>query len=122
MTSSLRTTVIGSYPVPEWLRAFPNSMNLRDAVMVVMKSQELAGIDVIADGELSRFDVSHPETNGMIDYFVACRDRSVLSQGTGSLSQPPGFAFRAAGVVEGHWRAAQPAAGVRIGPVAHVVP
>src|SRR5512134_3307781 len=71
MTASVRTTVIGSYPVPEWLRALPNSVNLRDAVMVVMKSQELAGIDVIADGELSRFDVNHPETNGMIDYFIA---------------------------------------------------
>jgi len=45
-------------------------VNLRDAVMVVMKSQELAGIDVISDGELSRFDVSHPETNGMIEYFI----------------------------------------------------
>jgi 5-methyltetrahydropteroyltriglutamate--homocysteine methyltransferase len=70
MSQQIQTTVVGSYPVPEWLRAYPNSMNLRDAVMVVMKSQELAGIDVIADGELSRFDVSHPETNGMIDYFV----------------------------------------------------
>ena len=38
--------------------------------MVVMKTQELAGIDVISDGELSRFDVNHPETNGMIDYFI----------------------------------------------------
>lgn len=70
MTNPIRTTVVGSYPVPEWLRAFPNSVNLRDAVMVVMKSQELAGLDVISDGELSRFDVNHPETNGMIDYFV----------------------------------------------------
>jgi 5-methyltetrahydropteroyltriglutamate--homocysteine methyltransferase len=38
--------------------------------MVVLKTQELAGLDLIADGELSRFDPSHPETNGMIDYFV----------------------------------------------------
>src|SRR5688572_32329871 len=48
----------------------PNHVNLRDAVMVVMKSQELAGIDVISDGELTRFDVNHPETNGMIEYFI----------------------------------------------------
>ena len=66
----IQTTVVGSYPVPDWLRAMPTRDNLRDAVMVVMKSQELAGIDVISDGELSRFDVNHPETNGMIDYFV----------------------------------------------------
>ena len=39
-------------------------------VMVVLKTQELAGIDLISDGELSRFDVSHPQTNGMIDYFI----------------------------------------------------
>ena len=36
MTANIRTTVIGSYPVPDWLRALPNSVNLRDAVMVVM--------------------------------------------------------------------------------------
>ncbi len=42
--------------------------------MVVLKTQELAGIDVIADGELNRFNPSHPETNGMIDYFVSQMD------------------------------------------------
>ena len=42
--------------------------------MVVLKTQELAGIDVVADGELNRFDPSHPETNGMIDYFVSKMD------------------------------------------------
>jgi 5-methyltetrahydropteroyltriglutamate--homocysteine methyltransferase len=39
-------------------------------MLVVLKTQELAGIDVVADGELYRWDVNHPETNGMIDYFV----------------------------------------------------
>ncbi len=29
-----------------------------------------AGIDLPTDGELYRFDVNHPDTNGMIDYFV----------------------------------------------------
>jgi 5-methyltetrahydropteroyltriglutamate--homocysteine methyltransferase len=43
---------------------------LRDALLVVLKTQELAGLDVISDGELSRFDVNHPETNGMIEYFI----------------------------------------------------
>jgi 5-methyltetrahydropteroyltriglutamate--homocysteine methyltransferase len=42
--------------------------------MVVLKTQELAGLDVIADGELNRFDPSHPETNGMIDYFISRMD------------------------------------------------
>lgn len=68
--SEIKTTVVGSYPIPLWLAAMPNAGNLRDAVLVVLKTQELAGIDVVADGELSRFDVGHPDTNGMIDWFV----------------------------------------------------
>lgn len=68
---SIKTTVVGSYPIPSWLAATPTTANLRDAVLVVLKSQELAGLDVISDGELSRFNVNHPETNGMIEYFVA---------------------------------------------------
>jgi 5-methyltetrahydropteroyltriglutamate--homocysteine methyltransferase len=67
---AILTTVVGSYPIPAWLAAFPNSVSVRDAILVVLKTQELAGIDVIADGELSRFDVNHPETNGMIEYFI----------------------------------------------------
>ena len=67
---SIRTTVVGSYPVPTWLAVQPSKPNLRDAILTVLKTQELAGIDVIADGELSRFNVSHPETNGMIEYFI----------------------------------------------------
>jgi 5-methyltetrahydropteroyltriglutamate--homocysteine methyltransferase len=69
-TAAIRTTVVGSYPVPSWLGAAPTLPNLRDAVMVVLKTQELAGIDVVSDGELTRFDPSHPDTNGMIEYFV----------------------------------------------------
>jgi 5-methyltetrahydropteroyltriglutamate--homocysteine methyltransferase len=36
----------------------------------VIHTQEQAGIDLVCDGELYRFDVNHPETNGMIEYFV----------------------------------------------------
>jgi 5-methyltetrahydropteroyltriglutamate--homocysteine methyltransferase len=66
----IRTTVVGSYPVPDWLVALPSEQALIDATSVVFKTQELAGIDLVADGELYRFDVNHPDTNGMIDYFV----------------------------------------------------
>jgi 5-methyltetrahydropteroyltriglutamate--homocysteine methyltransferase len=65
------TTVVGSYPTPQWLFGNTSRGALRDAIMVVLKTQELAGIDVVADGELNRFDPSHPETNGMIDYFIS---------------------------------------------------
>ncbi len=66
----IKTTVVGSYPVPMWLRVFSNRESLRDAMLAVLKTQELAGIDVVADGELYRWDINHAETNGMIDYFV----------------------------------------------------
>ena len=57
---SIKTTVVGSYPLPAWLAAYPSVPNLRDAILVVLKTQELAGLDVISDGELTRFDVNHP--------------------------------------------------------------
>ena len=64
------TTTVGSYPVPFWLRTFSTKENLQDAVKVIFKTQELAGIDLVVDGELSRWDINHTETNGMIDYFI----------------------------------------------------
>jgi 5-methyltetrahydropteroyltriglutamate--homocysteine methyltransferase len=62
--------VVGSYPVPDWLVALPSEQALLDATRVVIHTQEQAGIDLVCDGELGRFDVNHPETNGMIEYFV----------------------------------------------------
>jgi len=66
----IKTTVVGSYPVPDWLAASPSEQALVDAMRVVIATQEQAGIDVVCDGELYRFDINHPETNGMIEYFV----------------------------------------------------
>ena len=66
----IKTTVVGSYPVPDWLLALPSEQALIDATRVVIHTQEQAGIDLVCDGEFSRFDVNHPETNGMIEYFV----------------------------------------------------
>ena len=66
----IRTTVVGSYPVPDWLAAAPSEQALADATRVVIATQEQAGIDLVCDGELYRFDLNHPETNGMIEYFT----------------------------------------------------
>ena len=41
-----------------------------DATRVVFDIQRQAGIDLPTDGELYRFDINHPDTNGMIDYFI----------------------------------------------------
>src|ERR1700758_1645403 len=64
------TTTVGSYPLPEWLANARGEEARLDATRVVFNLQRQAGIDLPTDGELYRFDVNHPDTNGMIDYFV----------------------------------------------------
>ncbi len=64
------TTTVGSYPVPDWLAASPSEQAVVDATRVIIDIQRQAGIDLPTDGELYRFDVNHPDTNGMIDYFT----------------------------------------------------
>ena len=102
----IKTTVVGSYPIPSWLSALPSTPNLRDAMLVVLKTQEMAGLDVIADGELSRFNVNHPETNGMIEYFItpmAGIHTDFSRQELATFQAQQGMAFRTqpAGVVRG---------------------
>src|SRR6185503_7143226 len=102
----IRTTVVGSYPIPDWLAALPSQQALIDATRVVFKTQEMAGIDVVADGELYRFDTDHPDTNGMIEYFIRPMSgvRSQVTRGDiAEFGRLDGMGFRAepAGVVEG---------------------
>lgn len=100
------TTVVGSYPIPDWLAALPSEQAVTDATRVVLNTQETAGIDLVCDGELYRFDVNHPETNGMIEYFIRPMGgvRSELTfQEIQAFRQQAGMGFRSkpAGIVEG---------------------
>jgi len=62
----LRTTVIGSYPFPSWLEFASQHLNefgsddvremQEDAVIAAIHDQISAGLDVITDGEQTRFD------------------------------------------------------------------
>ena len=67
---AILTTTVGSYPVPDWLAALPSAQALEDATRTVFALQRQAGIDLPVDGELYRFDPDHPDTNGMIEFFV----------------------------------------------------
>jgi 5-methyltetrahydropteroyltriglutamate--homocysteine methyltransferase len=67
---SILTTTVGSYPIPDWLAALPSEQARLDATRVVFDIQRQAGIDLPTDGELYRFDANHPDTNGMIEYFI----------------------------------------------------
>jgi len=100
------TTTVGSYPVPDWLAALPSEQARLDATRVVFDTQRQAGIDLPTDGELYRFDVNHPDTNGMIDYFIrpmaGVRAQVGRSDQEG-FTRESAMAWRrkAAGVVEG---------------------
>jgi 5-methyltetrahydropteroyltriglutamate--homocysteine methyltransferase len=71
----LPTTVVGSYPVPEWMerlkteyfRGKMSHAQLQDvhdmAIKAALRDQELAGIDIVSDGELRR--------DNDLDYFFA---------------------------------------------------
>jgi len=98
------TTTVGSYPVPDWLAALPSEQAVIDATRVIFDIQRQAGIDLPTDGELSRFDVDHPDTNGMIEYFI--RPMAGISSVVGrSITEefakhsPMGFRSKPAGVV-----------------------
>src|SRR3712207_3241914 len=102
----IQTTVVGSYPIPDWLVASPSEQALVDATRVVIHTQEHAGIDIVCDGELYRFDVNHPETNGMIEYFVrpmdGVRTRIGFDEAIAYRGQPGmRFRLRPPGVVDG---------------------
>jgi 5-methyltetrahydropteroyltriglutamate--homocysteine methyltransferase len=71
----LPTTVVGSYSVPEWLERLKTEYYQRRisaahlseiyevAIKAAVKDQEMAGIDIVSDGELRR--------DNDIDYFLA---------------------------------------------------
>src|SRR3954469_14308632 len=64
--SPLRTTVIGSYPIPGWLEFASRHLDQfgaadlaelqEDAVIAAVHDQAAAGLDVITDGEQTRLD------------------------------------------------------------------
>jgi 5-methyltetrahydropteroyltriglutamate--homocysteine methyltransferase len=87
MTSTLLTSVVGSYPPPDWLidrslltkmaaprvrvqevwRVAPEFLEQAqdDATIVAIRAQERAGIDVITDGEIRRESYSNKFANAL---------------------------------------------------------
>jgi 5-methyltetrahydropteroyltriglutamate--homocysteine methyltransferase len=99
------TTTVGSYSPIDWLLASRTEQALVDATSVVIDTQRRAGIDLPTDGELYRFDPDHPETNGMIEFFVSrmAGVRSDIGRSDNAAFQAKsetGFRRRPAGVVE----------------------
>src|SRR5260370_36960462 len=102
----IRTTHVGSYPVPEVFAAHPAEEARIDATRAVFAIQREAGIDLPTEGELYRFDLNHPDTNGMIDYFVRAMSGVRTKMGRSDWDAfarhtPMSFRRKPAGVVAG---------------------
>lgn len=102
----IRTTTVGSYPIPDWLVALPSEQALIDATRSLFAFQRQAGIDLPTDGEFYRFDINHPDTNGMIEYFVRPMGGMKLELGRSSADrfrqlQPMAFRRKPAAAVVG---------------------
>ena len=100
----IQTTTVGSYSPIDWLAALPSEQAVLDATAVVVHTQQRFGIDLPTDGELYRFDVNHPDTNGMIEYFISrlggIDTRIGLSDGRAfRAKREMGFRRKPAGVV-----------------------
>ncbi|MCF6313427.1 MAG: hypothetical protein L3J39_13340 [Verrucomicrobiales bacterium] len=70
----IKTTTVGSYSQIDWLMQAGSEQAVLDATSVVINTQVRAGIDLPTDGELYRYDPSHPDTNGKIEALVKGHD------------------------------------------------
>jgi len=106
MATGILTTITGNYPAPAWLAGSPTQEAMDDAIAMVLHTQLVAGIDLPTDGELNRVDVNHPQSNGMVEYFLR-RLRNVRTEISRSeermFRNDAGMDFRAkaSGVIEG---------------------
>jgi 5-methyltetrahydropteroyltriglutamate--homocysteine methyltransferase len=114
----LPTTVVGSYSVPEWLERLKtdfyhrriSAQHLREihdvAIKAALKDQELAGVDIVSDGELRRdndidyllaripgVDIPHRAKTDYYDYYDAEVTRPLPVAGNSGPGLAEDFAF-----------------------------
>lgn len=114
----LPTTVVGSYSVPEWLERLKTDFYQRRisaqhlseihdvAIKAALKDQELAGLDIVSDGELRRdndidyllaripgVDIPHRAKTDYYDYYDAQVTRPLPETGAAAPSLAADFAF-----------------------------
>ncbi len=105
----LPTTVVGSYPQPDWLvdrekfidrvprlrapeiwRVAPQFLDQAqdDATIVAIHDQERAGLDIITDGEIRRESYSNRFANSLAGLDLSREGKIVLSTPAGTMSVP----------------------------------
>lgn len=117
----LPTAVVGSYSVPEWLERLKtdyyqrriSAQHLNDihdvAIKAALKDQELAGLDIVSDGELRRdndidyllaripgVDIPHRAKSDYFDYYDAEVTRPLPEPDGTTAGLADDFAFTAA--------------------------
>ncbi|MGH3305305.1 MAG: hypothetical protein ACRDOK_27305 [Streptosporangiaceae bacterium] len=117
----LPTTVVGSYPVPDWMERLKSDYfrgrmsrgQLADlhemAIKAALRDQELAGIDIVSDGELRRdndidyflarlpgVQITNPAKDFYFDYYEATLSRRLPEPDGAPLRLADDFAFAAA--------------------------
>ncbi len=117
-TGLLPTTVVGSYPVPEWLERLKtdyyqrriSAQHLNEihevAIKAALKDQELTGLDIVSDGELRRdndiddlltripgIDIPHRAKTDYYDYYDAALPRPLPEPEGVGLGLAADFAF-----------------------------
>ncbi len=114
----LPTTVVGSYSVPEWLERLKtdyyhrriSAQHLNEihevAIKAALMDQELAGLDIVSDGELRRdndidyllaripgIEIPHRAKTDYYDYYEAEVSRPLPEPGTVALGLAADFTF-----------------------------
>jgi 5-methyltetrahydropteroyltriglutamate--homocysteine methyltransferase len=114
----LATTVVGSYSVPEWLERLKtdyyqrriSAQHLNEihdvAIKAALKDQELAGLDIVSDGELRRdndidylltripgVEIPHRAKTDYYDYYDAHVTRPLPEPGGAGLGLAADFSF-----------------------------
>ena len=114
----LPTTVVGSYPVPEWLERLKtdyyqrriSAQHLNEihevAIKAALKDQELTGLDIVSDGELRRdndidylltripgVDIPHRAKTDYYDYYDAALSQPLPAADRGGAGLAADYAF-----------------------------
>ena len=117
----LPTTVVGSYPVPEWMErlkteyfrgrmSYPQLLDVHEmAIKAALHDQEQAGIDIVSDGELRRdndidyflaripgIEITNAAKDFYFDYYEATLSKPLPEPGSTGLRLAEDFAFTAA--------------------------
>jgi 5-methyltetrahydropteroyltriglutamate--homocysteine methyltransferase len=67
---TILAVMVGAYPAPAWLGKNTAYPDVVDALRIVFGIQREAGLDVLSDGDLGRYNPDYPDADGLVEHFV----------------------------------------------------